>query len=383
MVADLTRRPGTDMPLPPLTQIPPQIAAVADYEDYARERMSDAAWAYLSGGAADEHTLRANREAYVRVRIQPRVLRDLAGGGTGLDLLGTPLPFPVLLAPVAYQKLVHPQGELASVLAASAMKTVMVASTQSSIGLEDMARAAEAPLWFQLYFQRERDDTLRLVRRAEAAGYRALVVTVDAPVNGVRNREQRLGFGLPPDVEAVNLRGMRPMAGAVARAGESAIFGSGALDGAPSWDDIAWLRSATRLPLVLKGILAPADARLAIDAGAAAIVVSNHGGRGLDTVPATLEALPWVAAEVAGRLPVLMDGGIRRGTDVFKALALGATAVMVGRGYVHGLAAAGAVGVIHVLHMLRTEFEIAMALAGCRTLQDIGRNALWPHPAIA
>jgi len=367
----------------PLTQIPPQIAAVADYEEPARARMSEAAWAYLSGGAADEQTLRANREAYERVRIQPRVLRDLAGGGTGLELLGIPLPFPILLAPVAYQKLAHPQGEAATVLAASAMKTAMVVSTQSSVRLEDLARAAETPLWFQLYFQRERDDTLQLVRRAEAAGYRALVLTVDAPINGVRNREQRQGFVLPPDVEAVNLRGMRPMGGTMARAGESAVFGSGMLDGAPSWDDVAWLRSATRLPIVLKGILAPADARLAIDAGAAAIIVSNHGGRTLDTVPSTLEALPWVAAEVGGRIPVLADGGIRRGTDVFKALALGASAVLVGRGYMHGLAAAGAVGVIHVLHMLRTELEIAMALAGCRALRDIDRDALWPHPAHA
>lgn len=367
----------------PLAQIPPQIAAVADYEAFAQARMSESAWAYLAGGAADEQTLGANRDAYERVRIQPRVLRDLTGGGTGLDLLGTPLPFPILLAPVAYQKLAHPQGELATVLAASAMKTAMVVSTQSSVGLEDLSRAAEAPLWFQLYFQRERDDTLRLVRRAEDAGYRALMLTVDAPVNGVRNREQRQGFVLPAGVEAVNLRGMRPMGGAVARAGESAVFGSGMLDGAPSWDDLAWLRSATRLPVVLKGILAPADARLAIEAGASAIVVSNHGGRTLDTVPATLDALPWVAAEVAGRIPVLADGGIRRGTDVFKALALGATAVLVGRGYVHGLAAAGAVGVIHVLHMLRTELEIAMALAGCRTLRDIDRDALWPHPGPA
>lgn len=366
------------MPLPPLTQIPPQIACAADYEAYARERMEESAWAYLAGGAADELTLRANREAYERVRIQPRVLTSMAGGGTALDLLGLRLPYPILLAPVAYQKLAHPQGELATVLAASAMKAAMVVSTQASIALEELARTAETPLWFQLYLQPDRNDTLHLVRRAEAAGYRALVVTVDAPVNGVRNREQRAGFSLPAGVEAVNLRGMRPMAQAVARAGESALFGSGALDSAPTWDDIAWLRQATGLPIVLKGILAPADARLAIEAGASAIIVSNHGGRTLDTTPATLDALPWVAAEVRGRIPVLMDGGIRRGTDVFKALALGASAVLIGRAYMHGLAAAGTVGVIHVLHMLRTELEITMALAGCRTLAEIDRSALWP-----
>jgi len=302
----------------------------------------------------------------------------MRGGSTELELLGLRLPYPILLAPVAFQKLAHSQGELATVLAASAMKAAMVVSTQASVTLEELSGAAETPLWFQLYFQADRNDTLRLVRRAEAAGYRALVVTVDAPVNGVRNREQRTGFALPAGIEAVNLRGMRPLPQTVARAGESAVFGGGALDTAPTWDDIAWLRGATPLPIVLKGILAPADAKLAVEAGATAIIVSNHGGRTLDTVPATIEALPWIAAEVRGRVPVLLDGGIRRGTDVFKAIALGATAVLIGRAYLHGLAAAGAVGVIHVLHMLRTEFEIAMALAGCRTLGDIRRDALWP-----
>ncbi|VCU69801.1 L-lactate dehydrogenase [cytochrome] [Pigmentiphaga humi] len=368
---------------PPLTQIPAQIACAGDYEPYARERMTPSAWAYLEGGAADETTLRANRAAYERVRILPRVLADLAGGGTELDLLGLRLPHPILLAPVAYQKLAHPEGELATALAASAMQAAMVVSTQASVALEDVARAASAPLWFQLYFQADRAATLQLVRRAEQAGYRALVVTADAPVNGVRNREQRASFALPPGVEAINLRGMPPMGGGVARAGASPVFGSGVLAHAPTWRDIEWLCGATSLPVVVKGILAPADAQRALEAGASAIAVSNHGGRTLDTVPATLEALPGIAAAVAGRVPVLLDGGIRRGTDVFKALALGASAVLLGRAYMHGLAAAGAVGVIHVLHMLRTELEIAMALAGCRTLADIDEQALWPGAAVA
>lgn len=364
-------------PLAPLTTIPPQIAAVADYEPYARERLSDSAWAYLAGGAADELTLRDNRDAFDRLRLQNRVLADLKGGGTGLTLFGLPLDYPIVLAPVAYQRLAHPQGELATVLGASAIKAAMVVSTQASIALEDIAQAAQTPLWFQLYMQPAREHTLALVRRAEAAGYRAIVLTLDAPVNGVRNREQRASFQLPPGVDAPNLRDIPALALPPARAGESALFGKGVLDATPTWEDLAWLRAATSLPLIVKGITSPRDASQVIDTGVDSIVVSNHGGRVLDGQPATIDALPAVAHAVAGRVPVLLDGGIRRGTDILKALALGASAVMVGRPYVYGLAAAGAVGVVHVVHMLRTELEIAMALTGCKTLADITPSVIW------
>ncbi len=364
-------------PLAPLRQIPPQIAAVADYESYARERMTDSAWAYLSGGAADELTLRENRDAFDRLRLQNRVLADLKGGGTGLTLFGSPLDYPIVLAPVAYHRLAHPQGELASVLGASAIKVPMVVSTQASVALEDIAQAAQTPLWFQLYLQPLREHTLRLVRRAEAAGYRAIVLTLDAPVNGVRNREQRAGFQLPPGIDAPNLRDLPAPSLPQAHAGESALFGKGMLDTAPTWDDLGWLRASTRLPLIVKGITSPLDAVQAIDHGVDGIVVSNHGGRVLDGQPATIDALPAVAAAVAQRVPLLLDGGIRRGTDILKALALGATAVMIGRPYVYGLAAAGAVGVVHVVHMLRTELEIAMALTGCKTLADITPAVIW------
>lgn len=364
-------------PLAPLRQIPPQIAAVADYESYARERMTDSAWAYLSGGAADELTLRENRDAFDRLRLQNRVLADLKGGGTGLTLFGSPLDYPIVLAPVAYHRLAHPQGELASVLGASAIKVLMVVSTQASVALEDIAQAAQTPLWFQLYLQPLREHTLRLVRRAEAAGYRAIVLTLDAPVNGVRNREQRAGFQLPPGIDAPNLRDLPAPSLPQAHAGESALFGKGVLDTAPTWDDLGWLRASTRLPLIVKGITSPLDAVQAIDHGVDGIVVSNHGGRVLDGQPATIDALPAVAAAVAQRVPLLLDGGIRRGTDILKALALGATAVMIGRPYVYGLAAAGAVGVVHVVHMLRTELEIAMALTGCKTLADITPAVIW------
>ncbi|MCY1493769.1 4-hydroxymandelate oxidase [compost metagenome] len=364
-------------PLPKLQQIPAEIAAVADYEPFARERMTPQAWAYLAGGAADELTLADNLAAFQRVRLLNRVLEDLKGGHTRLQLCGLDLDYPILLAPVAYQKLAHPDGELASVLGASAMGAAMVVSTQASVSLEAIAQAAQTPLWFQLYIQPDRGFTRELVQRAEAAGYRALVVTVDAPVNGMRNREQRSGFALPDGVEAVNLKGMRSLPPSVAQPGASPLFGSPLLEHAPTWKDLEWLQSLTRLPVLVKGVMNPRDAARAVEQGVAGIVVSNHGGRTLDGMPATLDALPAVVRAVEGKVPVLLDGGIRRGTDVFKALALGANAVMIGRPYVHGLATAGASGVAHVLHLLRTELEVAMALAGCPDLRAIDASLIW------
>lgn len=367
---------------PPLAQIPPTVAAVADHEPLARERMTAAAWAWLQGGAADGITLRENRAAFDRLRLAPRVLADLAGGHTRLTLLGQALEHPLLVAPMAYHGLAHPDGELATVLAAAAMRTPVVVSTQAGTPLEALAQAAgdaqpPAPLWFQLYVQHDRGFTRALVQRAEAAGYRALVLTVDAPVSGARNTEQRAGFVPPPGLGAVNLQGAQPLPPHTARPGQPPLFGSALVDTALTWRDIAWLREQTALPIVLKGVLSPDDAVRAADEGLSGVIVSNHGGRVLDTVPATIEALPAIAQAVQGRLPLLLDGGIRRGTDVFKALALGASAVLVGRPVLHGLAAAGAPGVAHVLHLLRTEFEMAMALCGCRTLAEIDASRLW------
>jgi 4-hydroxymandelate oxidase len=371
---------------PPLAQIPPTVAAVADYEPLARERLTAPAWAWLQGGAADEITLRENRAAFERLRLAPRVLSELAGGHTRLTLLGQSLEHPLLVAPMASHGLAHPDGELATVLAAAAMRTPVVVSTQAGVPLEALAQASgsaqggaspRVPLWFQLYVQHDRGFTRELVQRAEAAGYRALVLTVDAPVNGARNTEQRAGFVAPSGLGAVNLQGAKPLPPHTARPGEPPLFGSPLVEAAPTWRDIAWLREQTALPIVLKGVLAPADAVRAADEGLAGVIVSNHGGRVLDTVPATIEALPAIAQAVQGRVPLLLDGGIRRGTDVFKALALGASAVLVGRPVLHGLAAAGAPGVAHVLHLLRTEFEMAMALCGCRTLADIDASRIW------
>jgi 4-hydroxymandelate oxidase len=364
-------------PLAKLQQIPSTVAGVADYEPLARARVSEPVWAYFAGGAADETTLQENCAAFRRLSLRTRILRDLSGGaGTRLDLFGETFAFPILLAPVAYQTMVHPEGELATALAASAMGAGMVVSAQAGTSLEDIAGGASAPLWFQLYIQPDRDFTHDLARRAEAAGYKALVVTADAPVSGLRNREQRAGFALPAGVEAVNLRGMKPAPVQLGAPGRPVLFGGPLLAAAPTWRDIDRLRAATRLPILLKGVMTAEDALRAADAGMDGVVVSNHGGRTLDTQPATIEVLPEIAEAVGRRLVLLLDGGVRRGSDVFKALALGADATLIGRPYIYGLAAAGAVGVSHVLHILRAELEATMALTGCPDLASISAASI-------
>ena len=360
--------------IPARHAIPPGLITLADHEQHARTQLDDNAWAYFSGGAADEISLRANRSAWDALPLWPRVLRPLAGGHTRVPLLGRTLAHPILLAPVAFQRLAHPDGELAMAYAAAALGAGVVLSTQASVSLESVAQAVlpdpgRGPLWFQLYLQPDRGFTQALVQRAEAAGYEALVLTVDAPTSGVRDRERRAGFRLPPGVGPVNLAGLQAPASPPLSPGQSALF-DGLLHHAPTWDDIAWLQSITRLPVLLKGVLHPADARQAVSVGAAGLIVSNHGGRTLDTAPATATALPRVVQAVGGAVPVLVDGGIRRGTDVLKAMALGASAVLVGRPAVWGLANAGAAGVAHVLRLLRDELEVAMALTGCATLAE-------------
>jgi 4-hydroxymandelate oxidase len=361
-------------------RIPAGIASAGDYEAPARERLDPAAWAYLCGGAGDEITLRANREAWDALRLLPRVLRPLDGGCAGIELLGRPLASPLLVAPMAFQRLAHGDGEAATALAAAAQGAGMVLSAQASQRLEDVAalvrdEAGRGPLWFQLYLQRERAHTLELVQRAEAAGFEALVLTVDAPTSGARDRERRAGFRLPLGIAAVNLRPAAP------QPEEPEGFFNQVVAQAPTWEDVAWLRGATRLPLLLKGVLHPADARQALALGVAGLIVSNHGGRTLDTAVSTARALPRIADALGGALPLLVDGGIRRGTDVLKALALGAHAVLLGRPVLHGLATAGALGVAHVLRLVRDEFEIAMALCGCCRVTDIGPELLDRPPA--
>lgn len=362
------------MPIPALQAVPANVVTLQDHEDAARARLDANAWAYFAGGAGDELTVAANRSAWSALPLTPRVLRPLVGGHTRCQLLGRELAHPIMLAPVAFQRLAHPDGELASAYAAAMLGAGQVLSTQSSVALEPIAQAVRSeptrgPLWFQLYPQHDRGFTLALAQRAEAAGYEALVLTADAPVSGARDRERRAGFRLPAGVCAANLAGLAPAAPLTLAPGQSALFDA-LLHQAPTWDDLAWLRAHTRLPILLKGILHPQDVRLACELGAAGVICSNHGGRTLDTVPATAQVLARLVAAAEGRIPVLVDGGIRRGTDVLKAMALGAAAVLVGRPIVWGLANAGAAGVAHVLRLLRDELEIAMALTGCRTLAD-------------
>ena len=359
------------MSTPALQPVAPGLVSLADHEACARDLLDANAWAYFSGAAADGHTLRANRTAWDAIGIWPRVLRPLAGGHTRVELLGRTLAHPILLAPVAYQRLAHPDGELASALAASAQGAGFVLSTLSSVAMESITQAVaddagRGPLWFQLYFQPDREMTRELVQRAEQAGYEALVVTVDAAVHGARDAERRAGFRLPPGISAVNLP-ERPLTAAP----RMPLFESPLAAAAPTWADIDWLQGVTRLPILVKGVLRPTDARQAAGLGVAGVIVSNHGGRTLDTTPATAAVLPRIAQAVGADLPLLVDGGIRRGTDVFKALALGARAVLVGRPLIWGLANAGAAGVAHVLRLLRDELEIAMALSGCATPAEI------------
>lgn len=362
-----------------LQQIPPDVANLADFEPHARQRMSVEAFAYLNGGAADELTLRANRAAWDAIQLWPRVLRDLSGGHTRIELLGRRWPVPVALAPIAYQQLAHPEGELASALAAAAQGVGLALSAQSSVAMELVAKAmtSEAergPLWFQLYWRDDPGFMRELLGRVEAAGYEALMLTVDAPVHGARDRERRAGFKLPPQIRAVNLGGLkRPVE---LQPGQSLLF-DGLMPRAATWAQVDWLREHSRLPLLLKGVVHPDDACEAQRRGVAGLVVSNHGGRTLDTLPPTAALLPRLREAVGPELPLLVDGGIRRGTDVLKALALGADAVLLGRPYVHALATAGAHGVAHALRLLRDEFEIAMALSGCRSCDEIGPHLLW------
>ncbi|HEY0214076.1 MAG TPA: alpha-hydroxy acid oxidase [Paenirhodobacter sp.] len=359
-----------------MSHIPADTVALADYERHAAAILPADVRAYIDGAGADGLTARDNALAWARIRLQGRALVDMRGAHTRLDLFGLGLAHPFVLAPVASHGLVHADGEHATALGAAATETTMVVSTQAGHRIEDIAAQAQGPLWFQMYMQPARADTLTLLRRAEAAGYRSLVVTVDAPVNGLRNMEQRAGFRLPAHLRPVNLDGMQAPQ-ITAAPGRSPVF-AGMLDTAARWEDIVWLRAQTRLPLLLKGIMSPTDAEQAVALGVDGIIVSNHGGRTLDTLPATAEALPRIARAVAGRVPVLCDGGIRRGTDALKALAMGATAVLIGRPQIHALAVGGAAGVAHILTILRAELEVAMALTGCRTLDDITPEVLWP-----
>jgi len=328
---------------------------VRDYERLAEERLDANALAYFAGGSGDEVTLRENVAAFERLKLRPRVLVDVGGGTTTTSVLGTEVSMPVLIAPLAIQRMAHPDGELATARAAAAAGTIMCLSTAATARPAEVAAAAPgAPRWFQVYVFEDRAITKDLVAEAVESGYGALVLTVDAPFLGRRERDIRIDFKIP--------EGLTPSGN---------IFSEG-FDLGFSWRDLEWL-AGYGLPVVVKGLLTAEDARLACEHGAAAVVVSNHGGRQLDGVQASIDALEEVADAVDGRIEVLLDGGIRRGTDVLKALGLGARAVLIGRAMVWALAVDGEAGVAHVLRLLRDEIQLGLALLGCCSPAEVTR----------
>jgi isopentenyl diphosphate isomerase/L-lactate dehydrogenase-like FMN-dependent dehydrogenase len=356
----------------PAGRIPAGVHCARDYESLARGAIPAPTYEYIAGGSGEGVTLAANLAAFGDVSICPRLLADVTGGSTRLGLAGRDRAHPILLAPVALQALVHPRGELDVARAAAAVDACMVVSTLSSHRLEDVATATDEEKWFQLYFQPRRDDTLDLVHRAQAAGYAALVVTLDAAIQAPALSALRAGFRMPAECVAANLHGYAARDEREVPPGQSRIF-QAMMRAAPTWADLEWLQAHANLPIWIKGVLHRDDARRLRELGVAGLVVSNHGGRTLDHAPASLRMLPVIRDAVGPDCPLLFDGGIRSGADVFKAIALGADAVMVGRLQVYALAVAGALGVAHMLRLLREELEICMAMAGCASLADVRR----------
>jgi 4-hydroxymandelate oxidase len=351
----------------PRSQLPwkmDRFLELRDFEPEARERLPRAVYEFVASGAADEHSVRANEESYRNIFLRPRMLRSEGPVDLGQELLGRPLPVPVLLAPAAYQRLMHPEGELGSARGAARHGVPFVLSSNGTVSIEELKAVPGTRCWFQLYVQGDRGFTLDSIARVEAAGCEALCVTVDTPVTGSRLRQQRAGFSVPAGVSLPHSAGVR-------------VASDLGLHSPLTWRDMDWLRSAVKCKLLLKGILHPDDAELALQAGVDGIMVSNHGGRNLDTVLPTIEALPAIAQQVAGRVPVLVDGGIRRGTDVLKALLRGANAVLIGRPYLYALAVGGADGVARCLSLLIEELRTALALVGAGSLKDLSHELEW------
>jgi len=335
-----------------------------DYECLARTSLASAVWDYFDGGSEDEVTLRDNRSAFERIKLLPRVLRDVDTVNMETTVQGTAISLPVLIAPMAFHCLAHPEGECATAHAAGNSGTVMVLSTFATRDMEEVAKSTLVAPWFQVYVYHDLELTKYLVQRAEAAGYQAIVLTVDVPRLGQRERDRRNGFTLPADIRIANIDTLL-VAGKYLP--EPAVI---------TWESVFWLRSQTKLPIILKGIVTPEDALLALEYGASGIIVSNHGGRQLDGTIASIDALPPICQAVAKRCEIYVDGGIRRGTDILKALAFGARAVLIGRPAIWGLAVNGSAGVQNVLELLGNELALAMALAGCSNLEMIDRSLL-------
>lgn len=356
------------------------IASIADYESLAAAKLGPATWAYFSSGAGDQATQTNNTRSWNAISLMPRVLRDLTPLSTQCQVLGRSLAHPIMVAPFAYQLLLDPKGEVACAYASAVLQAGFTLSAQSSCLLEEVAtpfltEPDRGPLWHQLYWMSDRGWMCEHIKRIERAGYEAIVLTVDAPVHGVRDAERRTGFKLPRGVSAVNMPDSPPPGSSGGSHSDPFV---NLLAKAATWDDVAWMCQQTHLPVLLKGILHPEDAKQAIRSGCKGIIVSNHGGRTLDTAVSTCFALPRVRDAVGTETAVLVDGGIRRGTDVLKAMALGADAVMVGRPIAYALCCSGMQGVAHAIRLLWDELKVAMALTGSIDLRAIDRDLLVP-----
>ncbi|WP_028813708.1 alpha-hydroxy acid oxidase [Streptomyces flavidovirens] len=349
-----------------------------EYRAAAKERLDGPVWDFLEGGSGTESMLSAGRAALDRLRLRPRCLVDVSACDPSVSLLGSRLAAPLGIAPMAYHQLAHPEGEVATARAAGAAGALLTVSMFASRTLEDIAAAATGPLWLQLYWLRRRESLVDLVRRAEDAGYEALVLTVDAPRVAHRPRDARNGFAVPAGIRAANMDPSVMSTSHGGTAGESAIarHSKEQFDPSITWEDLAWLRERTSLPLVLKGVLAREDAELAVKYGVDGLVVSNHGGRQLDFAIPAVDALPEIAEAVDGRCRLILDGSIRHGADIAKALCLGADAVFIGRPALWGLAHSGSAGVSSVLQVLLDEFEEVMALMGAAHVRDFGNSAI-------
>ncbi|KAG4213214.1 hypothetical protein ERO13_A01G041100v2 [Gossypium hirsutum] len=362
-----------------------EITNVTEYQEIAKQKLPKMVYDYYASGAEDQWTLHENRFAFTKILFRPRILIDVSKIDMTTTVLGFNISMPIMIAPTAFQKMAHPEGEYATARAASAAGTIMTLSSWATSSVEEVASTGPGIRFFQLYVYKDRNVVAQLVRRAERAGFKAIALTVDTPRLGRREADIKNRFTLPPFLTLKNFEGLD--LGKMDKADDSGLasYVAGQIDRSLSWKDVKWLQTITTLPILVKGVLTAEDARIAVEAGASGIIVSNHGARQLDYVPATIMALEEVVKAAQGRVPVFLDGGVRRGTDVFKALALGASGIFIGRPVVFSLAAEGEAGVRKVLSMLREEFELTMALSGCRSLKEITRDHIvteWdsPHP---
>ncbi|KAI3969595.1 hypothetical protein MKX01_020156 [Papaver californicum] len=360
-----------------------EITNVSEYEALAKERLPKMVYDYYASGAEDQWTLKENTLAFSRILFRPRILIDVSKIDITTSVMGFKISMPIMIAPTAMQKMAHPEGELATARAASASGTIMTLSSWATSSVEEVDSTGPGIRFFQLYVYKDRSIVTQLVKRAEKAGFKAIALTVDTPRLGRREADIKNRFTLPSSLTLKNFEGLE--IGKMDKTNDSGLasYVAGQVDRSLSWKDVQWLQTITKLPILVKGVMTAEDTRLAMQAGAAGIIVSNHGARQLDYVPATISCLEEVVKAAQGEIPVFLDGGVRRGTDVFKALALGASGVFIGRPVLFSLAVDGEAGVRKVLQMLHDEFELTMALSGCRSVSEITRNHIitdWDIP---